>query len=705
MLSAPVIHDGTIGASTSTCKPLENLGCQWDGSASSRAPTPKSCVPHWQDVLSEHDQEATRLMGKMCRDELMDKDKSGNVSHDELAKMLRQVGALDDTVDHHAKHDGEHKPRLTYDEFRRIMLSQKPRTRTGQCSIFLLCGALPTFYAASTRLPFIFVAVEAVDRAADMWQVTLVLGTYQTCRAVANLISSVGGKVSPLRDQFLAKTLCAFVGWILAGMMPQDNVYSLLLLGFVGLGEGIVELQSSVLQETQADAPSGIASSTKTTKRFRLQYASVCLGATVAFVAGGAIYNTMGFKPVCFMGACLNVVLILLSLLYIGIVRWSKQHKTLEAIERESAFRSVIYALCASTALQDPFSDQDILQVKTDPDVLIVSALKDLYQRVLARKSGGLFGEGAICEAMHIRQATEDPAAVKHKRMQHAGELASFTCSQGEVHEEKRASEAEFVAFLAPRVHILIHPETAVQPNEVPAYILVITITQAVVALCIGTFLSTALLYYTKVHELNPQTVGMLLGFGEGLAVTIMVAAQAFSSFREHISAGAASTIDVLMSRPLHIPMLVMTVGALTSLFTIPTFPVAVVSQLLFSAFNDTSVTLLNELIATSTPPEKFKKTQALGQTLRRLGNVLTAFAGPVLFNIASWLPFAVCGLTVFAWGLFVWQVLYWRALEVIPATTSEDLSFVSAFRPCVSKKWHDFEREFNIRSNCSSKV
>jgi len=179
----------------------------------------------------------------------------------------------------------------------------------------------------------------------------------------------------------------------------------------------------------------------------------------------------------------------------------------------------------------------------------------------------------------------------------------------------------------------------------------------------------------------------------------VMVATQALSSFRKNISADRAWMVEILIARPLHVPLMVLVVSTLTCLYTLPSLPFAVFCQFLFSALNDTSVTLLNEMVATSVPPEKFKKSQAVGQALRRLGNMITAFTGPVLFNVAPWLPFAFYGLVVFCWGLFVWQALYWRALEVIPATTGEDPGYISAFRPCIAnKKWHDFEREFNIR-------
>ena len=53
--------------------------------------------------------------------------------------------------------------------------------------------------------------------------------------------------------------------------------------------------------------------------------------------------------------------------------------------------------------------------------------------------------------------------------------------------------------------------------DEVFGYMVLVVVTQAVMALCIGSFLSSALLVYSREHALSPATTGVLLGVGEGL--------------------------------------------------------------------------------------------------------------------------------------------------------------------------------------------
>ena len=66
-------------------------------------------------------------------------------------------------------------------------------------------------------------------------------------------------------------------------------------------------------------------------------------------------------------------------------------------------------------------------------------------------------------------------------------------------------------------------------------------------------------------------------------------------------------------SRPLRVPITVCLVSIGTMCFSVDILPVAIIAQMLMSTFNDVSVSYLNELIATSVPPSKFRKNQGRG--------------------------------------------------------------------------------------------
>eukprot|EP00964_Phaeocystis_antarctica_P164819 scaffold143700_cov121-Phaeocystis_antarctica.AAC.1 len=135
-------------------------------------------------------------------------------------------------------------------------------------------------------------------------------------------------------------------------------------------------------------------------------------------------------------------------------------------------------------------------------------------------------------------------------------------------------------------------------------------------ALCIGAFLSTALLLYTQEFGMSASTVGLLLGIGEGLgALTILYCSTSFTKSGAKLdeSSHTGSFLQALFSRPLHVPMVLFIVGAVTMGFAVPNVVVAVICQMIMSSVNDLSVTFLNELTATSMPPAQFKANHSLG--------------------------------------------------------------------------------------------
>lgn len=199
-----------------------------------------------------------------------------------------------------------------------------------------------------------------------------------------------------------------------------------------------------------------------------------------------------------------------------------------------------------------------------------------------------------------------------------------------------------------------------------------------------------------------------------------------------------AGLLGTISSRPLHVPIIVTSVGVFTMGFTAPSLGVAIACQEIFSGINDLSVSLLNELTATSIPPSQFQSNQALGQWLRRLGarralpamarraacrlsppahsppttavamrsrparlvcpgNCLTAFTGPVLFGVDVRLPFLLYGGVVTAWGLLVlWPSIYAQARTIAKGVPVGAFPPVTAFR-CFTygKPWDAYESEY----------
>ena len=140
--------------------------------------------------------------------------------------------------------------------------------------------------------------------------------------------------------------------------------------------------------------------------------------------------------------------------------------------------------------------------------------------------------------------------------------------------------------------------------------------------------------------------------------------------------------------------------GLSTTLFSSQILSIAVASQIIMSSLNDLSVSLLNEITASSIPPDNFMKYQSTGQWLRRLGNVVTGVSGPILFGINPILPFLIFGFFLFIWAIFLWSELYHHIVEITRENTSEPkgcrlFHSVFAFRESVNTPLHAIEREY----------
>ena len=279
------------------------------------------------------------------------------------------------------------------------------------------------------------------------------------------------------------------------------------------------------------------------------------------------------------------------------------------------------------------------------------------------------------------------------------GEAASKVLYHASIAGEPTISEAEWLSFMLPRTYLALHEGGGehAQIDEVFPYMYYIIYTQAIIALCIGTFLSTALLLYSTKHGLGAGDTGLLLGIGEGFGASVIFLSKKIGDKPkkddEKRSDARTSLASVIASRPLHVPIVLCIVAAATAGFSAPSFPVAVISQMIMSTLNDLSVTLLNELIATSLPPAVFTQYQGMGQWLRRLGNMCTGFTGPVLFSVWYGFPFLMYGCIVGAWAVVIWVRLWFRAKNIGPAKDeTESAGPISAFRPFVKKPWHTFE-------------
>jgi hypothetical protein len=388
-------------------------------------------------------------------------------------------------------------------------------------------------------------------------------------------------------------------------------------------------------------------------------------------------------------------------------------------VSRVSLFAYKALAVKAMQATLSNVFDQSHVQEVLHPssqNLAVQVALRQLYSS-LRRKSGrrdeGL-GVEEISELLLMHKVLQPHLEAQRdtqagKALHLIGQNEGFVDASNDV---PAVSRQAFVDFLSPRVHLLLNPMNARPKRRVPFYLGAVVATQAIVAFGSGTFLSTSMLYYSQVFQVKVELAAAYLGVGEFVAFLAMQLSRLAD--RQPLNSGMSpsspatrtdckrreSWSATILRTPLKVPVAVLFVGLLTAAFVVPSLPVAVVVQFLFSGLNDFSVSLLNELTAACLPVAEFRKHQATGQWLRRLGNCLTALTGPMLFRVRTWLPFVLHGSLVAVWAAVLWWSMYRHARELAPDAEKGTCPVVTAFRPFVRMPWHLYELPQNKAAN-----
>lgn len=531
-------------------------------------------------------------------------------------------------------------------------------------------------------------------------EIGLLLGAYQASRALANTLVALYGSPDSPGGIYPAMVAAGAGGYLLAAQLADAGPWGLLAFLGVGLSEALVPLQVGLRAEAAADAPLGAPAIPLIMTRLRAQYAAVAGGAAAAFALAGWLYHAAGFMAVCRLGIAVQVTQLLLGLAYLA-AHSSGRHR---ASDPAAPLRALLYQLAAL----------DVLQATGDGGAGGGGRLFDGPSLAAARSAaaGDVELRGALA-AMHAAAAGSPGKPLS------AGPLARLLGGRPsrarralaalDVRGAGAAGRADFVSFLAPRVHAALQADSAGVRRgaategggpRVFGYAYAVVASQAVVALGIGTFLSTSVLRY-RLMGLDVHRAGLLLAAGEALGCAALLvskpappgAADARARGRRQLSDAAAA----VLSRPLHCVPALLAVGAATAAFGLPSPTVAVTAQLALSALNDLTVSLLNEATASAVRGRAdYLRLQALGQLLRRCGNVLTALTGPWLFGAAPWLPWAVYGGAVAAWALGLWAVLWAQARRLAP--TKERRGPLAAFTPFASRPWHAYETEYAER-------
>ena len=267
-----------------------------------------------EESISTYPSEATTLAYKLSTS-IENIIKYHDGSSRDVIKTLQRLG-LSNLGDALADFGAEE---ITASQVHEIIFTRKQRTKMQTMSLRVLIWLMPFLYTIVTRLPFICLALEVESRGGEesYWQLSILLGSYQICRAIANMVISKFGGPSPIHRLHIPMIFLSIFGWTMVNeyIIPSPSVFHLFFLCAVGLSECVLNLQTAVANETSAEYPSGIADKDVLESRIRGQYAAVAGGAAVAFVAGGQLYE-LGFGEVCWFGLACSLLHLCLAVFY-----------------------------------------------------------------------------------------------------------------------------------------------------------------------------------------------------------------------------------------------------------------------------------------------------------------------------------------------------------------------------------------------------
>jgi hypothetical protein len=675
-----------------------------------------------------------------------DKDGNNKLSFSELQSMIGSMPSSSSILSMLSESLGEDGDQsLTKESMYKILFETKPRSGWFEnLPIFIIMWLMPTFYSMSTRLPFIFLALEIRDeREGTFWEIGLVLGAYQTSRALGNLIIVLFGGRDPFKRLETLQILFGLFGWLFLAFYEKDGeqsffstgssnkiedgsdtpspIWPLYALFFVGLGETVVNLQRSIMIETSKESPSGLIDENVIATRLSIQYGMVAFGSVIAYVGGGYAYTKFGYTAVCELGVLCQVVQLLGATIYIAVAKNDKKNLQGDELDGNDFVRCVVYQFQASSvianyakyvasgaenAISSKASGLATAARQAKSDRVLTHSLREMFQCYFTKERNDIASMEELLKSVDLTGTgltSKRPAAMAIGKNKLSKLVLFLMKSKG----EGSLTEREFISYWAPRIYLSMYESSQTAGVAVVwPYMRAVILTQAIAALCIGIFLSTALLSYTQRFEIDAAKVGLLLGIGEGLGMITIFSKSFITRLGNDQKNGNNSVrcyiMKAISARPLNVPFVLLLSSTAAIIFSVDNFVVAVACQMVLSSVNDLSVTLMNELIGTSLPADQFRFYQGMGQWMRRLGNMVTAILGPIFFGINEAFPFvffgkfatcqkSVCqksfeiiltfigslfhaisfitlistGLLVFVWALVLWFLMYLHANRI----------------------------------------
>jgi hypothetical protein len=183
-----------------------------------------------------------------------------------------------------------------------------------------------------------------------------------------------------------------------------------------------------------------------------------------------------------------------------------------------------------------------------------------------------------------------------------------------------------------------------------------IAFTFAVQALMIGTILSTAPFLIYLEYGMPMQNVGYIFAGGETIgtiALMLLVSAENQAAVRKYFPG------------PFNMLIIIGSLGGVALLLAVQNVGLTVAVITIIMGLNDFGTSLTAEAQGATVAAEDYARVNMLGNVARRVGNMVTAAVGPIMFGVIYFLPFVVFGALTLIWIGFMTYCFHLRGKQV----------------------------------------
>jgi hypothetical protein len=427
------------------------------------------------------------------------------------------------------------------------------------------------------------------------WKIGLVIATYQVARALANLLIPFVGIV---RYHVLG-VIFGIAGYSI-------HAISRFAVPLIGLSEVITCMQHYVKIDY---SDMGLL---VLRERLRLQYAFNVAGTAFGFLVTAMLYSFISVHAAAGYGIGLEAAELLCTFSYLYLARYVPESHPSNAYKPKT---EMLEDKGHGTPLQ-------LNKRQNRP------ALSSLRQQVTFKE----LNEADVQMDIKLNGMDEDETRMA---------LASIaSCEVNFPGIMRKGSALGRMLSQVPKERD-DHSSSHKTKTVTPWINYLIAITFAIQALMIGSILSTGPILIYLIYGLPLQNVGYIFAGGE----TIGTVALMFL-----VSSENQKAVRKFFPGPFNMIIIIGSLGALALLLAVNDIRLTIAALTIIMGLNDFGTSLTAEAQGATVAAEDYARINMLGNVARRMGNMVTAVLGPIMFGTVYYLPFIVFGVLTIIW-------------------------------------------------------